>query len=230
MKRSRGPDHFRNLYEFSPDPWDLAGSAYEAAKYEHTLDMLGDRHFAAGLEVGCSVGVLTKRLARRCDALLAVDIVEEPLRLARARCADLTHVQFVRMQAPQDWPNQTFDLVVLSEILYFLSLVDIKYCARRVVDSTTSNAALLLVNWLGRTDDPSTGDEAADGFIAAVDGLFRVDRAERTNRYRIDELVRVLPASIPVDRSATAGPVRTSKISQDSSPAPLAVSFTARGG
>jgi 2-polyprenyl-3-methyl-5-hydroxy-6-metoxy-1,4-benzoquinol methylase len=190
MKRSRGPDHFKKLYELSPDPWDLAGSSYEAAKYQHTLDMLGDRHFAAGLEVGCSVGVLTRRLARRCDTFLAIDIVEEPLRLARARCADLAQVRFVRLQAPQEWPDRMFDLIVLSEILYFLSPADIKYCARRVVDSTSPDAILLLVNWLGQTDDPSTGNEAAEGLIGALAGRFRVNQSEWTDRYRIDRLTR----------------------------------------
>ena len=190
MKRSRGPEHFRKLYESSADPWDLAGSRYEAAKYQHTLGMLDGRRFAAGLEVGCSIGILTRLLAARCENLLAVDIVEAPLRLARARCADQTQIRFARMQAPQEWPEQVFDLVVLSEVLYFLSPDDITCCARRVGDGTSAGAAVLLVNWLGQNDDPSTGDEAADRFIAALGNVFRVKRAERTQRYRIDYLVR----------------------------------------
>jgi cyclopropane fatty-acyl-phospholipid synthase-like methyltransferase len=189
MKRSRGPDHFQRLYESSADPWNLAGSRYEAAKYRHTLDTLGSRYFTTGLEVGCSIGVLTRLLAARCETLLAIDIVEAPLRLARARCADLTQVRFARMQTPQEWPEQVFDLVVLSEILYFLSPDDIAYCARRVSDWTSPHAVVLLVNWLGRSDDPSTGDEAADRFIAALAGLFRLDLSERTQQYRIDRLV-----------------------------------------
>ena len=152
--------------------------------------MLGGRHFAAGLEVGCSIGVLTNLLAARCKTLLAVDIVEAPLRLARARCADVPQVQFARMQVPQEWPDRVFDLVVLSEILYFLSPDDIAYCARRVADWTSPNAVVLLVNWLGQSDDPSTGNEAADQFIGALAGLFRVDRTERTQQYRTDRLVR----------------------------------------
>lgn len=190
MKRSRGPEHFRRLYESSADPWDMAGSRYEAAKYQQTLGMLEGRHFAAGLEVGCSIGVLTSLLAARCETLLAVDIVEAPLRLARVRCADLPQVRFARMQAPQEWPDQVFDLVVLSEILYFLSADDIAYCASRVADGTSPSAIVLLVNWLGQSDDPNTGNEAADQFIGALAGLFRVDRAERSQQYRIDRLIR----------------------------------------
>jgi hypothetical protein len=132
---------------------------------------------------------LTRLLAARCEKLLAVDIVEAPLRLARARCADLTHVQFARMQAPQEWPDHEIDLVILSEILYFLSPDDIEHCARRVADWGSPNAVVLLVNWLGQGDDPSTGDEAADRFVAALADLFRVDRTARSQRYRIDRLV-----------------------------------------
>jgi cyclopropane fatty-acyl-phospholipid synthase-like methyltransferase len=190
MKRSRGSDHFRRIYESSADPWNMLGSGYEAAKYQHTLGMLEGRHFAVGLEVGCSIGVLTSLLATRCKTLLAVDIVEAPLGLARARCADLPQVQFALMQAPQEWPDHLFDLVVLSEILYFLSPDDIAYCARRVADSTSPDAVVLLVNWLGQSDDPSTGNEAADQFIESLAGLFHVDRAERAQQYRIDRLIR----------------------------------------
>jgi cyclopropane fatty-acyl-phospholipid synthase-like methyltransferase len=191
MKRSRGLGHFQRIYESSTDPWNMLGSGYEAAKYQHTLGMLEGRHFAVGLEVGCSIGVLTSLLATRCTTLLAVDIVEAPLGLARARCADLPQVQFARMQAPQEWPSQIFDLVVLSEILYFLSPDDIAYCARRVAGGTSPDAVLLLVNWLGQSDDPNTGDEAADQFIEALAGLFHVDQAERGEQYRIDRLIRV---------------------------------------
>jgi SAM-dependent methyltransferase len=203
MTRSRGPEHFQRLYDAAADPWNLAGSPYEAAKYQHTLGMLAGRHFAAGLEVGCSIGVLTRLLAAHCETLLAVDIVEAPLRLARARCADLPQVQFARMQAPQEWPDQVFDLIVLSELLYFLSPDDITYCACRVADGASSDAVVLLVNWLGQSDDPSTGHAAADQFVAALAGLFRVDRAERTQQYRIDRLVRMERAASSATRPRT---------------------------
>lgn len=190
MTQSRGSDHFARLYESSPDPWNLASSAYEAAKYDRTVRMLGGACFAAGLEVGCSVGVLTRRLAAHCENLLAIDIVDAPLDVARTRCADLAHVRFARMQVPQHWPNETFDLIVLSEILYFLSPDDIRRCALRVAASSSHHATILLVNWLGQTDDPCTGDQAAGAFITALDGPFRRVQDHRGDRYRIDRLVR----------------------------------------
>lgn len=188
MTKSRSASHFRRLYRVNPDPWGFNTSRYEQAKYQHTLDALGDRRFSSGLEVGCSIGVLTRMLAPRCDRLLGIDIVEDPLPDARARCADQPQVRFERMQVPMQWPAERFDLMVFSEVLYFLSAADIKLCARHVLDGLKPNGVVVLVNWLGETDDPSPSDAAPDRFFAAAEGLLRITRQERHERYRLDVL------------------------------------------
>src|ERR1700761_6257783 len=103
-RASRDPAHFQRLYLTSPDPWGFRTSEYERAKYHRTIESLGVRRFHRGFEVGCSIGVLTRLLAPRCDALLAVDIVEPPLIEARAACADQPWVWFQRMRVPDEWP------------------------------------------------------------------------------------------------------------------------------
>jgi 2-polyprenyl-3-methyl-5-hydroxy-6-metoxy-1,4-benzoquinol methylase len=109
MRRaSRAVAHFQRLYDASPDPWGFASNPYEQAKYRETLLALGDRRFASGLEIGCSIGVLTRMLAPHCDALLGVDLVEQPLQAARTRCADQPRVRFQRMQVPAAWPAGQF--------------------------------------------------------------------------------------------------------------------------
>src|ERR1700761_708677 len=125
MSQSRNASHFARLYRAKGDPWDFVSSAYEQAKYRHTLDVLGERRFTSGLEVGCSIGVLSRMLAGGCERFLGVDIVEEPLPVGRARCADQPWVRFQRMTVPRDWPAGRFDLIVFSEVLYFLSAADI---------------------------------------------------------------------------------------------------------
>ncbi len=185
---SRPASHFQSLYQASPDPWGFSTSPYEQEKYAHTLAILGDRRFASGLEVGCSIGILTRQLAPRCASLLATDIVEDPLSDARARCAGQPQVRFARMQMPMQWPAERFDLIVFSEVLYFLSPADIDRCARRVAGCLLPNAHVLLVNWLGRSDDPCSGDEAAELFINATVGTLTICRQQRHPGYRIDLL------------------------------------------
>jgi chemotaxis methyl-accepting protein methylase len=90
------------------------------------------------------------------------------------------------MQVPDEWPEGQFDLIVLSEVLYFLSPDDVARCVRHVVGTLLPGGVVVLVNWLGQSDDPVSGDEAADSFIAAS-GL-EVTRQERMAGYRLDVL------------------------------------------
>ncbi len=142
----------------------------------------------AAFEAGCSIGVLTQALAARCDRLLAVDGSDAALRLARARCVDQPWVRFARMLLPQDWPpGERFDLMLFSEILYFLDAGDVRLVAAKAAASLLPGGAVVLVNWTGETDTPTTGEAAAALFIQAS-GLAPVSR-QRAPGYRLDVLV-----------------------------------------
>ena len=79
--------YFDTIYAESDDPWHFTTSAYEAQKYAATIEMLGPAAYARGLEIGCSIGVLSRLLAERCHELLSVDISSRALESARKRCA-----------------------------------------------------------------------------------------------------------------------------------------------
>jgi 2-polyprenyl-3-methyl-5-hydroxy-6-metoxy-1,4-benzoquinol methylase len=164
-RKSLGRIHFEQLYEANEDPWRFRTSPYEQAKYRTTIEAISNLSFRSALEVGCSIGELTRLLAPQCKALLAIDIIDQPLTVARSTCADLPWVRFARMQVPQQWPDGTFDLIVLSEVLYFLSPTDVAAVAARASNSLAADGVVLLVNWRGRSTDPCTGEEAAGLFI-----------------------------------------------------------------
>lgn len=185
---SHGASHFQRLYDASPDPWGFCSSAYEAEKYDRTIAALGDRRFRSGFEPGCSIGVLTRRLADQCERLLAVDIVATPLAAARAACADRPGVRFAVMDISSAWPAERFDLIVLSEVLYFLSPEAIASVAWRTAGSLLPGGLAVLVNWLGHGDDPVSGDTAARLFIAAA-GMKTIAE-DRQPRYQINTLSR----------------------------------------
>jgi SAM-dependent methyltransferase len=177
---------FDRLYAASDDPWDFQGSVYEREKYARTIEALGDARFGRALEVGCSIGVLTRLLAERCGQMLALDGAARAVGLARARCADLAHIAFAQASVPRDWPEGSFDLLVFSEILYFLTEADIGAVAWLARQSVTQGGTILLVNWTGATDTPCTGEAAAEFFIAAA-GL-PSHLAHRADTYRVDIL------------------------------------------
>ncbi len=180
------PDWFEAEYTRDPDPWRFATSDYERAKYDDTLAALGDRRFACGFEIGCSIGVFTARLVQRCDRLLAVDVSDTAL--AQARAAN-PGVRFANMRVPDAWPNgETFDLIVFSEVLYYLDPTEIDRAASLALAAFQPGGTVLLVHWTGPTDYPCSGDEAAERFIAATAGRLRPVMQARRAEYRLDRL------------------------------------------
>jgi len=184
--RSIDPAWFEALYREQGDPWDFETSAYERAKYDHTLSSLPAGRFASALEVGCANGVLTQRLAPRCDRLLAIDVSDTALEAARTRCAGQSQVAFERRRVPQEAPEGRFDLILLSEVIYYLDVGDLARLADWLRGSVASGGHLLLVHWTGETDYPLGGDEAVDRLLALLGGDVAVVTGERREHYRLD--------------------------------------------
>ncbi len=134
------------------------------------------------------MGVLTEALAARCDRLLGVDVAEAALTQARDRTAGLEHVAVEQMTVPGGWPEATFDLVVLSEVAYYLGPADFRLLRQRCASTVEEGGHLVLVHWTGETDYPLTGDAVHDAFLA--DPAWDRGRAERAGSYRLDVLTR----------------------------------------
>lgn len=198
--------YFDALYAMNPDPWGFETRAYEQKKYAATLSALPKKRFASCLEVGCSIGVLTERLGSRCDMLLGIDIAEAALARARLRCCELPTVRFERSELPMRAPDGPFDLIVLSEVLYYFDEVEIEAIARQIAAQAANETIFVLVHWLGPTPDyPLTGEAATAAFEAAMPTLRAVYR-QRTPQYRIDVFdTRIDGPAVPHGRSLTAG-------------------------
>ncbi|MCE2563563.1 class I SAM-dependent methyltransferase [Komagataeibacter sp. FNDCF1] len=183
---------FERLHMQRADPWGVGTRAYERDKYNQTMAVLAGRHFRFVLELGCSIGVMTARLARQADHVLAVDVAQAALLRARHRCAGLPGVSFHRGQLPGGFPAllpETCDLIVISELLYFLSPVDIGRLARHCLRVRQPGGLIVLVNWTGPTDTPSTGNTAARHFMTrCIAAGLRVTQTCRHLRYRVDVL------------------------------------------
>jgi SAM-dependent methyltransferase len=184
------PEYFDALYTADPDPWNFAASPYEQEKYTLTLNAIPKPHSRSALEVGCSIGVLTRLLASRCDAVLAIDAAPTPLVEAKGRCADLPGVRFEQMFVPEQWPDGVFDLILLSEVVYYLSREDVGRLATSVTRSLAPDGSVILVHWTGSTDYPLSGDEAVALFSERMGPVCVVERSDRYAEFRLDLLSR----------------------------------------
>lgn len=181
--------YFDDVYGANEDPWAFATSPYERAKYEATMAALPTERYASAFEIGCSIGVLSEMLARRCNRLLSVDASELPLKTARQRLAPYNHVTVSQMSIPDQFPDDRFDLIVLSEVGYYLSMDDLHRARQRMLDRLEPGGHLLLVHWTPVVHDyPLTGDQVHEQFMAvAGDGQPLIHLLnQRTDRYRLD--------------------------------------------
>ena len=130
--------------------------------------------------------MLTALLAPRCDRLLAVDPSPTALATARSRCRDLPQVQLEERSLPAQAPHGTFDLILLSEVIYYWDSADLARMATYLVQALRSGGDLLLVHWTGNTDYPKSGDDAVTELRDLLGGAVVERRHDRHERYRLD--------------------------------------------
>ncbi|TFD03849.1 methyltransferase domain-containing protein [Cryobacterium sinapicolor] len=153
-------DFFEEFYAGNRDPWGFETRWYEERKRSQTLAALPRQRFGAALELGCSIGVLTAGLADRCDTVVAVDIAEQPLLVARARLADHPGVTFARLTLPAEWPDGSFDLIVISEVGYYFSAAELRTVLARCRDSLAAGGVIVACHWRHPVSEyPLTGDQ-----------------------------------------------------------------------
>ena len=181
--------YFDDVYRANEDPWAFATSPYERAKYDATIAALPNERYANAFEIGCSIGVLSEMLAQRCDRLLSVDASELPLQTARQRLASYAHVTIDRMSIPAQFPDDRFDLIVLSEVGYYLGMEDLHRARQRMLDQLEPGGHLLLVHWTPVVPDyPLTGDQVHEQFVAVAGNNqpFTHLLNQRADTYRLD--------------------------------------------
>jgi hypothetical protein len=172
---TRLPDlYFDDKYAESADPWQLEARWYERRKYAITLALLPHPRYRHAFEPGCSIGVLTQLLTGRCDHVTATDVAAAALDAADRRLVQAgarERVTLLRCSLDEPWPATQFDLVVLSEIGYYLEAAELRTVLDREVSRVARGTVVVAAHWRHRVDDyPITGDRAND-IIGGTPGL-----------------------------------------------------------
>ncbi|MCU0070314.1 nodulation S family protein [Pseudomonas koreensis] len=141
-------DHyFDGLFAGNDDPWAFRERWYEQRKRAITLAALPRAHYRTVFEPGCANGELSAALAERCDRLVCSDTADKAVRLARTRLSLFDHVEVRQGRLPGDWPQEQFDLIVLSEIGYYLDRDDLTAVIHHAHRTLTASGQLLACHW-----------------------------------------------------------------------------------
>ena len=112
---------FEARYRADPDPWGYTSSAYEREKYEATLAACGPGPFRQRTRAGQPrSGVFSAQLAPRCHSLTTIEGAPTAVQAARRRLRRTLRRESCIGAIPDAIPRRPYDLVVASEILYYL--------------------------------------------------------------------------------------------------------------
>jgi len=158
--------YFDALYHDNADPWQYQTRWYEERKRNTCLALLPKPHYTSAIELGCGNGVLSELLAQRCQQLVSVDGNQQAVQLAQKRLAALPHVKVIQGIIPDMLSSLTavcshhdsvtqytsgsqpcFDLIVISEVLYYLSPSDVDIVIEWAMRHLAPNGTLLCCHW-----------------------------------------------------------------------------------
>lgn len=139
--------HFDDLFESSDDPWQFKNRWYERRKRALTVACLPRARYESGYEPGCANGELSAALAGRCDRLLISDGAAAAVALAQRRVAEMPHVAAVQAWVPDEWPAARFDLIVVSELAYYLEAQALDGLAAKARRSLQAGGDIVACHW-----------------------------------------------------------------------------------
>lgn len=182
------------MYAGNPDPWSFDSRWYDDRKHALTAAAATRRRYRSAFEPGCSTGRLTARLAERCDRLLAVAAVESAVHTAAASLTAFPQVTVQYGRMPQNWPEQSFDLIVLSEVGSYFDDTDLATLLDRAVTSLEPGGDLVAAHWRWPVAaHVRTGDDVHKA-LSALPGLHPPAHHEETD-FLLDVFTRVPPAA-----------------------------------
>lgn len=151
------------------DPWGFRHRWYEERKRKLLLAMLPTRRVRRAWEVGCSSGEFSAALATRCEELLATDGCKRAVQMASLRLQSFAHTKVEQSTQPQDWPEGLFELIVFSEVGYFIGPTELQRCIEQFAPSLDEGGILVACHWRHPFAEATmTGDAVHQMFEAAL--------------------------------------------------------------
>lgn len=149
------PD-FDAVYRRDPDPWQVRSSRYEQRKLEIVLASLGRATYERAWDPACGVGELVLRLAQRCGSVLATDASPVAVEITRRHTSGEPRIDVREAVLPANADPRSaasFDLMVLSEFLYYLD-ADARSETLALLDAVRSpRAEVMSLHWRHQPGD-----------------------------------------------------------------------------
>jgi len=170
---------FDALYQADPDPWSVATAWYERRKLSILMAALPGERYRQAFEPGCGNGAATRMLARRCDAVHAIDA--SPAAISHCRRAldedGLSNVRADVAALPGAWPagpDGRTDLIVVSELAYYFTEAELRGFLLRCARMLSPGGDWLMCHYRKPFHDRLQDTDRLHDQVGRLDGLSRI--------------------------------------------------------
>lgn len=174
-KNNLDSQRYRRMYETSVEPWNYNHRGAEILRHKEIAQFLAEVQpkYDAGLDIGCSLGQLTQKLAPLCGQLFAFDVSLAAVQKARSRCQS-PHIRFLLAELPGlPFAGEKFDLIVAADAIHeFVPEVKREMAIGEIFSALKKNGYALFTDYMKSEYFPN--------FVTMI----------QKNRFRI---VRILP-------------------------------------
>ena len=190
MNNNIDGEFFEAKYQAQKDPWKFASSEYELQRYNHIFSSVAHKRYNIVFEAGCSIGILTEKLAKLAEHVEAFDISPTAVNLAKNHCLHLKNVSIACNSLLNARPNKHTDLLILSEIGYYFDAVEWELILKRLLNCCANDATLLACHWLGESSEHILSGDCVHAIIEGIDQL-KFEYGERNANFRLDRWVKI---------------------------------------
>lgn len=185
---------FESRFRADPDPWKTFTSRREAIKRHQIMTAAGHRRWSRGLELGAGNGSNSQALL---TCVLRLDICEGTTRgveLIRQSVAGCPRASVHQLVLPAPFPASRYDLIVIAEVLYYLSSWDLRALAQEISRTLVPGGRLILAHHHqkfadARQDGASVHNALQSALLAPLTPTLQV----RTARWTLDRWDRPRP-------------------------------------
>lgn len=128
-------DELEKCWEES-DPWEYENNPSDLNRRAMLLSVLPKKQYNKILDIGCGDGFITARLPGK--EIIAIDISKKAIQQAKKKNKDFAHIKF-HAYSIFDLPtlkwDQSFDLIVVTGVLYGQYIAQGKMLAYTIIDN-----------------------------------------------------------------------------------------------
>ena len=182
---------FEDRFVANADPWATFSNRDEATKRGAILHAMGPGPWGRVLELGAGNGSNSAAIAPRALRLDATEATGSGTALVASAITSHPRARAIRLAVPARLPLMRYDLIVVAELLYYLSPGDMARVARDVTAALRPGGTLVLAHH--RIDFHDFAQHARgihDRFLTNTGRTWTRRTARRTGCWLVEAAVR----------------------------------------